>query len=338
MKEILKVKIAQTPLAIEPEAYTLLEGFFEAVDKKCGSEETARVESRFVELVLAKQSANTVITKALIEELISTIGVMEYYTPKSATPTDTPKTTTAPLVKLIAVCAKILLGIFLAGWFLVAIGLLIGFVWLIAIGTQWNAVVIPDGLSPVVFAGLVCAVVVLFMGIVGDVGLSVLRSKPINLSRLCVGTGIWVIFLVWMTFATVRNIDDWSEWAYRSERQIELWEEELEEWEERVEREWEETLLQLEGINTWQSTHTFELEGIADIVGFEIITERFEEIEPYEDRVVLRLLKGEKVTITISNNIDGDRCFRSVVITTSDGDKTFTTPLPYLPAQTPNNQ
>lgn len=338
MKEILKVKIAQTPLAIEPEAYTLLDGFFEAVDKKCGSEELSRVESRFVELVLAKQSANTVITKALVEELISTIGITEYYAPKSATSPEEPKSNTNPLVKLFVVCAKILLGIFLAGWFLVAIALLIGFVWLIAIGTQWNAVVIPDGLSPVVFAGLVCAVVVLFMGIVGDVGLSVLRSKPINLSRLCVGTGIWVIFLVWMTFATVRNIDDWSEWAYRSERQIELWEEELEEWEERVEREWEETLLQLEGINTWQSTHTFELEGIADIAGFEIITERFEEIEPYEDRVVLRLLKGEKVTITISNNIEGDRCFRSVVITTNDGDKTFTTPLPYLPAQTPNNQ
>ena len=338
MKENLKVKIAQTTLAIEPEAYTLLEGFFEEVDKKCGSEELARVESRFVELVLAKQDASTVISKNLVEELISTIGVMEYYAPKSATPTDTPQTTTAPLVKLIAVCAKILLGIFLAGWFLVAIGLLIGFVWLMAIGTQWDFVVMTDGLSPVVFAGLVCAVIVLFMGIVGDVGLSLLRSKPVNLSRLCVGTGIWVIFLIWLTFATVRNIDDWSEWAYRSEKQIELWEEELEEWEERVEREWEETLLQLEGVDTWQSTHTFELEGVADIARFEIIQERFEEVEPYEDRVVLRLLKGEKVTITISNNIEGDRCFRSVVITTNDGDKTITTPLPNLKASTPNNQ
>ena len=338
MKEILRVRIAQTPLAIEPEAYTLLEGFFGAVDKKCGSEELARVESRFVELVLARQSDNTVITKALVEELISTIGITEYYAPKSASSPSEPKPDTHPLVKLVVVCAKILLGIFLAGWLLVAIGLLFGFVWLMAIGTHWDTVVAVEGISPVVFAGLVCAVIVLFMGIVGDVGFSILRSKPINLSRLCIGTGIWVIFLIWLTFATVRNIDNWSEWAHNSERVFEQWEEELESWEERLENDWEKALLCLEGINTWQSSHTFELEGFEGIARYEVIQERFEEMEPYEDRIELRLLKGEKVTITISHNIENDRCFRSIVIATEDGDTRLTTQLPYSQTLSPNIQ
>lgn len=141
-----------------------------------------------------------------------------------------------PLGKAIILCAKIILGIFLAGWFITALGILIGFVTLMAVEAEWSQMVVMDGISPVVFAGLVCAVIVLAMGIIGDIGISLLRSKRINLKRVGIGVVVWIIFFLWLIFAAVRNIDNWTEWAIQSEEKIELWEERFE---ERFERHFE---------------------------------------------------------------------------------------------------
>ena len=133
-----------------------------------------------------------------------------------------------PLGKAIILCAKIFLGIVLACWFIAALGILIGFVALMAVEAEWSQMVAMNGMSPVVFAGLVCAVIVLGMGIVGDLGVSVLRGKRINLKRLGIGVGVWIVFFLWLIFAAVRNTDNWTEWALQSEEKIELWEERLE--------------------------------------------------------------------------------------------------------------
>ena len=141
-----------------------------------------------------------------------------------------------PLGKTIILCAKIFLGIVLACWFIAALGILIGFVVLMAVEAEWSQMVAMNGMSPVVFAGLMCAVIVLGMGIVGDIGVSVLRGKRINLKRLGGGVVVWIIFFLWLIFAAVRNVDNWTEWAIQSEEKIELWEEKFE---ERFERHFE---------------------------------------------------------------------------------------------------
>lgn len=230
------------------------------------------------------------------------------------------------LGRVVVLGAKILLGIFLAGWLLTALGLLVGFVSLAAIGESWATMVPMEGLSPVVFAGLVCAVVVLFMGIVADVGFTLLRGKQLNFKRLGIGAIVWVIFLLWLVFAAVRNAGNWAEWAYRSEAQLELWEEEFEAWEERIEYEWEEAVLDMQGVDVWDSNYSFSFEGLEGAMRFESFCDRFEEMEPYEDRLEFHLLRGGKVDVKIENHYEGNRLYRTITATSPDGDTVVTSP------------
>ena len=215
-------------------------------------------------------------------------------------------------------------------WLLAALGILVGFVSLAALGETWASVVPMDGLSPIVFAGLVCAVVVLFMGIIADVGFTVLRGKAVNFKRLGVGAIVWVIFFLWLIFAAVRNADHWNEWAYKTEAQFELWEEEIEAWEERVEGEWEDAVLNLQGVEVWDSTYTMTFEGVSGAMKIDTLCNRFEELEPYEDRLELQLLQGKKVEVTIENHYEGDRLYRTITISAPDGDTIVTLPVRVL--------
>lgn len=339
MKEVLKVRVGEATLAIDKEAYGVLSALLEEVTKSEGKEAATKVESDFAARVLERQSANTVIEEELVRSIVLEMG----YTPAkpTSTPPQAPKQTTdnnsgvGVLGKVIIVCAKVLLGIFLAGWLLAALGVLVGFISLAAIGEEWAGVVPIDGVSPIVFAGLVCAVVVLFMGIVADLGFSLIRCKRINLKRLVVAGVIWVVFLLWLVFAAIRNADNWAEWAYRSETQFELWEEEIEAWEDRIEGEWEGAVINMRGVEEWDSTYTLSFDGFEGAMRFDSFCERFEEMEPYEERLELHLLCGGKVDVKIENHFEGDRMYRTITISSPDGDTVVTSPARILNSSVP---
>ncbi len=334
MKEILKVKIADTTFAIEQEAYDVLSLLLEEVTKNEGKEVATKIEGEFASQILKRQSINTVIEEGVARDIVLAMG----YTPKTTHTSQTPQHTSptptnsrvSALGKVFIVCGKILLGIFLAGWVLTAIGILVGFISLIAIGEEWSSMVPIDGISPVVFAGLICAIVVLFMGIVADIGFSLIRSKKINLRGLATAGVIWLIFFLWLIFTGIRNADKWAEWAYQTEAQFELWEEEIEAWEERIEGEWEGAVLNLQGSEEWDSTYTLYFEGLEGAMRFDSFCDRFEELEPYEDRLESHLLRGKKVEVTIDNHYEGDRLYRTITITSPDGDTVVTSPVRIL--------
>lgn len=272
----------------------------------------------------------------MVRNIIAALGHPEGYTPKQTKPqtthnhTDNSNGALGVLGKIVVVGAKVLLGIFLTGWLLAAFAILVGFVALVAMGEQWEQVITVEGVSPVVFAGLICAVVVLFMGIVSDVGFSLLRGKSLNFKRLGIGALVWVVFFLWLVFAAVRNADNWTEWAYRSEMQLELWEEEMDAWEDRMEIEWEDALLNLNGVDKWDSAHTFTFDDFVGAMRFESFCDRFEELEPYEERLEWHLLRGESVVVKVENHYEGDRLYRTFTITSPDGDTVVTSPATIL--------
>lgn len=340
MKEILKVKLSDQVLSLSEEACELLEGYLEVIRTHSGEAEAATRETAFVEHILAQQPATMVVEEAAVESAIAAIGYpegcprAERKPRKTKSQTPQQKTTinngVGPLGRAIIFCGKVLLGIFLACWVLTAIGVLIGFVSLAAIGEGWADVVPIDGISPIVFAGLLCAVVVLFMGIVADLGFSLIRCKRVNLKKLATAGIIWLVFFLWLIFAAIRNADNWAEWAYTTERQLELWEDEVDRWEERMESDWEEAVLGMQGVEEWDSAYSFTFEGFVGAMKFETFCERFEEMEPYEERLEYLLLRGGKVDVKVDNHYENDRLYRTITVTSPDGDTVITSPLRIL--------
>lgn len=339
MKEVLKVKIAGTSFALDTEAYDCLADYFKTIETRSGKERAEEIEREFVALVLERQSANTVIEMEFLRQTLDKLGYPEgyTYTPKhhtttTATTTTTTSSSTSGVGRALIVCAKVLFGIMLAGWFLAAIGILIGFVALVALGEEWTQVVPANGLSPIVFAGLICAVVVLFMGIVGDVGITIIRGKAINFRTLGIAALVWLVFFLSLIFATIRNADNWVEWSYATEARLEAWEEEMEAWEDRIESEWEEAVLNLHDVPEWDSSYTLTFDGFEGAMSFDSFCNRYEEVEPYEDRLEYLLLRGEKVVVKLDNHYEGDRLYRTITITSPDGDTVITSPVRVLTA------
>lgn len=332
MKEVLKVRIADSTFALEREAHALLAEWLNAHQKECGAERIAELEQSVATQILERQAANIVVDKALVQSIIDTLGTPEGYTPSSHTTTTPPPThppttkdipSVGPLGRVIIIGGKIILGLFLAGWLLTAIGLLVGFVSLVAIGDVWTEyLALPlEGISPVVFAGLICAVVVLFMGIVADLGFSLLRCKRINLKRLVVGGVIWLIFLLWLVFAGVRNINNWVVWAHESEAKIEQWDREFDEWEERFEEQLESTLfnpttLLIDGTDTHL---TFYLNDLGDSLKLEKLCEEFDELYRYDDTILNHLIKGDEVVVDVAMSQKNNTITRNTTITTPAG-------------------
>ncbi len=226
-------------------------------------------------------------------------------------------TTTTPLHtlgRIVVVCGKILLGFFFVGWILAALAILISFITLMVMGTLESSVISMDGMSPILFAGLVCAVVVLFMGIVGDVVLSLLRSKPINLRKLAVAAVVWLIFFVWLSIGTVRNADKWALWGYQVEARFEQWEAELEAWEEELERSFELNDDFWSGMNEWDNSTTFTLDGVDGLSRWAVLEEHIDQLEDVEDEVERALLKNQKVTIKIEHRLNDGECLRTTTV------------------------
>lgn len=338
MEEIVRVKVAGTTLALSKGAYAVLSHFLDNTEKAYAdspakSELVEQAESRIVATLLERQSATTVVERGVMEIIVASVGYPEGYTPTGSpdgvkipgtTPKPAaPKPEVGTLGRIVIVGGKIILGIMLACWILAAIGILVGFVTLMAVGDIWaEYMALPiEGISPVVFAGLICAVIVLFMGVVADLGVRLIAGRRINLRKLAVAGVVWLIFVLWLIFASVRNIDNWVVWAHHSEAKIEQWERDFEEFEENLEEQLETILynpthLLVEGGNY---RLTYNLHELADTLKLEKLCEEFDELYRYDDYITGFLINGQEVTIDVDINVEGDVVNRNTTITTPAG-------------------
>ena len=339
MEEIVRVKVAGTTLALSKGAYAVLSHFLDNTERAYADSPTKhaqveQTESRIVATLLERQSANVVVERGVMEMVVASVGYPEGYTPTGSpegvkipntTPKpEAPKSEVGTLGHIVIICGKVILGFMLAVWILAALGVLIGCLSLMFIGDVWaEYMALPiEGISPVVFAGLVCAVVVLFMGIVADLGFRLIAGRRINFRKLAVGGVVWLIFLVWLIFASFRNIDNWVIWAHQSEAKIEQWERNLEEFEDEFEDRLESALL---GVPTSMAgegndTHiTIQLDDLGDTLKLERLCEEFDELYLYDDYIEAFLLGGEEVTIDVAISVENDIVTRNTTITTPGG-------------------
>ncbi len=129
--------------------------------------------------------------------------------------------------QILAVVVKILGWIIGIGMVAVAFGLVASFITILIVGKYDMDYVSYgfEGFSPVVFAGLICALIALAIGIVADVWFKVLLGKKVNNRNLVIGGVVWLIFAGWLGFVSVKNFDNWEQWAEQVEENIEVWEE-----------------------------------------------------------------------------------------------------------------
>ena len=343
MEEIVRVKVAGTQLALTKGAYAVLSHFLDNTAKAYANtpsteELVEQVESRIVTTLLEKQGATVVVERGVMEIVVASVGYPEGYTPTGSPeevkiPNTTPQTPTTtaptqkvgPLGQIFIIVGKVILGLMLAGWLLTALSLVVAFVVLMAIGDMWaDYLALPlEGMSPVVFAGLICAVIALFMGIVGDLGYRLIAGRKVNFRKLAAGCIIWLIFFLWLLFSTLRNADEWVIWANETELKMEQFERDFEVWEDDFDEQWESAVLDMPTDGDLNSTATFELDGFEGAMRWEHICERFDELDPYEDNIQALLLSGKKATVEISNTLENGVMMRTILLTTPSGTTTL---------------
>lgn len=377
MKEILKVKIGDSSLSLDNDAYGLLEDWLGEVERTLGKEKARESELEVAKRILSLQSQSTVVEVSTVENIITSLGYPEGYNTEAGKVRGearaTSKATQAQQVQTTQPQTNSAMGCLAWGlkaigwtlgiaWLVAAIGLLIAFIILVCVGFFDTTYLTGySGMSsPVLFGGLVCAVCVLFMGIVADVWFRLLRGKPISWRKVLVSGIIWLIFTIWLGIATLRNAEKWSLWAYEAEHRVELWEDEVDNWSDNLEESieswednfesqmeiWEDSFenqmdhleeqmenleeqleLGLEATENWDSTLTINLKGGLDILKLERLCTRFNELYLHDTAIERELYNGREVIIRLRHTMENGSFVRKAEIETEDGTLTATAPV-----------
>lgn len=243
MQEVMKVKIGGSTLLFSPEACNELSRFVGVLERSYDAEVVADIEGRIVELILEQQTAEAVVEKPLVESIIATIGYPEGHTneePKAA-PQSTPQPTQNQgcmhsFGEVVRFCLKAMAWIFLVGWILAGLGVVIGIITL----TATDAALVGmdgqfSGVSPIGFSALLCGSWLMFMIAVAYLLICLLRHKRVSGRSLLIMAIIWLFLTIWAWFGLGRNISNWEQWGYDVEYNMEQLEERIEDWAERYE-------------------------------------------------------------------------------------------------------
>lgn len=239
----MKVKIGGSTLLFTPEACNELSRYVGVLERSYDAEVVADIEGRIVELILEQQSAEVVVEKPLVESIIATIGYPEGHTteePKTA-PQSTPQHTQNQgcmhsLGEVVRFCLKAMAWIFLVGWILAGLCVIIGIITL----TATDAALVGmdgqfSGVSPIGFSALLCGSWLMFMIAVAYLLICLLRHKRVSGKSLLIMGIIWLFLTIWAWFGLGRNISNWEQWGYDVEYNMEQFEERIEDWAERYE-------------------------------------------------------------------------------------------------------
>ena len=239
----MKVKIGGSTLLFTPEACNRLSHYVEVLERSYDAEVVADIEGRIVELILEQQSAEAVVEKPLVESIIATIGYPEGHTteePKAA-PQPTPQPTQNQgcmhsFGEVVRFCLKAMAWIFVVGWILAGLCVIIG---IIALTATDAALVGMDGqfsgVSPIGFSALLCGSWLMFMIAVAYLLICLLRHKRVSGKSLLIMAIIWLFLTIWAWFGLGRNISNWEQWGYDIDYNMEQFEERIEDWAERYE-------------------------------------------------------------------------------------------------------
>ena len=138
--------------------------------------------------------------------------------------------------EVVRFCLKAMAWIFLVGWILAGLGVVIGIITL----TATDAALVGmdgqfSGVSPIGFSALLCGSWLMFMIAVAYLLICLLRHKRVSGRSLLIMAIIWLFLTIWAWFGLGRNISNWEQWGYDVEYNMEQLEERIEDWAERYE-------------------------------------------------------------------------------------------------------
>ncbi len=329
MENILKVRLGGQELALTYDAYNTLSAALEEAKSRMSPEELNSLEANIAQGILSRQAATTVVNQSTILERLSELGINTPAPASKKSPKTDPNTTSqsslGPLGRVLITILKVIGWIMGVTWSLCAVGVLIGFIVLLSVESYSEAFLYDysGGISPILFCGLVCAVVVIFMAIAAVLWFKLLLGKRVNLTALVISSLVWLALVIWLTIASLLNIEGWMRWADTMEIKVEQWEDGLDRWEDELER-WEDNLeRQLSTIDFYDNGgNVVKLSGFEDSLKFELLCEKYEELEPWEDDLSRHIRQGGEVTIEFSAE---DENTASITVISPEGTITIRT-------------
>lgn len=251
MNEIMKVKISGVTLDMSHEACGALSDYVATLKRAYGTtaegkEVVADIEARIVELILEQQKAEEVVEKPLIDTVIATLGYPEGCEKVkgdlgSSKPQQTPSQEAQnqgclyTLGRIIVFCLKVLAVLFLVGWILGGLGLIVGIIVLLTTDAALTGGMDFTGVSPIGFTALLCGSILVFMASVVYLLICLLAHKRVSGRTMLFAGILWLLLTVWAWVGMGTNLSNWESWGYSVEQNAENWAERIEDWAEQFE-------------------------------------------------------------------------------------------------------
>ncbi len=251
MNEIMKVKISGVTLEMSHEACGALSDYIATLDRAYGTtpegkEVVADIEARIVELILENQKAEELVEKPLIDTIIATLGYPEgcekvkddfggFKSQQTPSQEAQNQGCLHTLGRIVVFCLKVLAVLFLVGWILGGLGLIIGIIVLLTTDAALTGGVVFSGVSPIGFTALLCGSILVFMASVAYLLICLLGHKRVSGRTMLFAGILWLLLTVWAWVGMGTNLSNWESWGYSVEQNAESWAERIEEWAEQFE-------------------------------------------------------------------------------------------------------
>jgi hypothetical protein len=251
MNEIVKVKVSGVTLGMSHEACGALSDYIATLERAYGAtpegkEVVADIEARIVELILEKQKADVVVEKPLIDNIIATLGYPEgcekvkgdfggFKSQQTPSQEAQNQGCLHTLGRIVVFCLKVLAVLFLVGWILGGLGLIIGIIVLLTTDAALTGGVAFSGVSPIGFTALLCGSILVFMASVAYLLICLLGHKRVSGRTMLFAGILWLLLTVWAWVGMGTNLSNWESWGYSVEQNAENWAERIEDWAEQFE-------------------------------------------------------------------------------------------------------
>ena len=251
MNEIMKVKISGVTLDMSHEACGALSDYVATLKRAYGTtpegkEVVADIEARIVELILEQQKAEELVEKPLIDTIITTLGYPEgcekvkgdfggFKSQQTPSQEAQNQGCLHTLGRIVVFCLKVLAVLFLVGWILGGLGLIVGIIVLLTTDAALTGGMDFTGVSPIGFTALLCGSILVFMASVVYLLICLLAHKKVSGRTMLFAGILWLLLTVWAWVGMGTNLSNWESWGYSVEQNAENWAERIEEWAEQFE-------------------------------------------------------------------------------------------------------
>lgn len=255
MNEIMKVKISGVTLGMSQEACGALSDYVATLKRAYGTtpegkEVVADIEARIVELILENQKAEELVEKPLIDTIIATLGYPEgcekvggefggFKSQQTPSQEAQDQGCLHTLWRIVVFCLKVLAVLFLVGWILGGLGLIVGIIVLLTTDAALTGGMDFTGVSPIGFTALLCGSILVFMASVAYLLICMVGHKRVSGRTMLFAGILWLLLTVWAWVGMGTNLSNWESWGYSVEQNAENWAERIEDWAEQFEEDME---------------------------------------------------------------------------------------------------